>query len=122
MNLTPWALWDLATGAPAAGSEAIEIKEVLERALTAGDGPTHPGVLHMYIHLMEMAAHPEDALQVGDWLRDLGPDAGHLRQMPTHIDVLCVDDPRGVSANTPAIAVYEEVRAGEAAMTISTRD
>ena len=120
MNLTPWALWDLATGAPAAGSEAIEIKEVLERALTTDDGRTHPGVLHMYIHLMEMSAHPEDALQVGDWLRDLVPDAGHLRHMPTHIDVLCGDYPRVVSANTAAIAVDEKFRAREGAMNFYT--
>jgi tetratricopeptide (TPR) repeat protein len=120
MNLTPWALWDLATGAPAAGSEAIEIKEVLERALTVGDGQTHPGVLHMYVHLMEMSAHPEDALQVGDWLRDLVPDAGHLRHMPTHIDVLCGDYPRVVSANTAAIAVDEKFRAREGAMNFYT--
>jgi tetratricopeptide (TPR) repeat protein len=120
MNLTPWALWDLATGAPAAGSEAIEIKEVLERALTAGDGQTHPGVLHMYVHLMEMSAHPEDALRAGDWLRDLVPDAGHLRHMPTHIDVLCGDYPRVVSANTAAIAVDEKFRAREGAMNFYT--
>jgi tetratricopeptide (TPR) repeat protein len=120
MNLTPWALWDLATGAPAAGSEAIEIKEVLERALTTGDGQTHPGVLHMYIHLMEMSAHPEDALRAGDWLRDLIPDAGHLRHMPTHIDVLCGDYPRVVSANTAAIAVDEKFRAREGAMNFYT--
>jgi len=120
MNLTPWALWDLATGAPAAGSEAIEIEEVLERALTTDDGRTHPGVLHMYIHLMEMSAHPEDALQVGDWLRDLVPDAGHLRHMPTHIDVLCGDYPRVVSANTAAIAVDEKFRAREGAMNFYT--
>jgi tetratricopeptide (TPR) repeat protein len=120
MNLTPWALWDLATGAPAAGSEAIEIKEVLERALTVGDGQTHPGVLHMYVHLMEMSAHPEDALRAGDWLRDLVPDAGHLRHMPTHIDVLCGDYPRVVSANTAAIAVDEKFRAREGAMNFYT--
>ena len=120
MNLTPWALWDLATGAPAAGSEAIEIKEVLERALTAGDGQTHPGVLHMYVHLMEMSAHPEDALRAGDWLRDLIPDAGHLRHMATHIDVLCGDYPRVVSANTAAIAVDEKFRAREGAMNFYT--
>ena len=111
MNLTPWALWDQATGAPAAGSAAVEIKEVLERALTTDDGRTHPGVLHMYIHLMEMSARPEDALQAGDWLRDLVPDAGHLRHMPTHIDVLCGDYRRVVSANTAAIAADEKFRA-----------
>src|SRR5260370_242030 len=42
MNLTPWALWDLATGAPAAGSEAIQIQQVLDRSLTTADGPTRP--------------------------------------------------------------------------------
>jgi tetratricopeptide (TPR) repeat protein len=120
MNLTPWALWDLATGSPAAGSAAIEIKEVLERALTTGDGRTHPGVLHMYIHLMEMSAHPEDALRMGDWLRDLVPDAGHLRHMPTHIDVLCGDYRRVVSANTAAIAADEKFRAREGAMNFYT--
>jgi tetratricopeptide (TPR) repeat protein len=120
MNLTPWALWDLATGSPAAGSAAIEIKKVLERALTTHDGRTHPGVLHMYIHLMEMSARPEDALQVGDWLRDLVPDAGHLRHMPTHIDVLCGDYRRVVSANTAAIAADEKFRAREGAMNFYT--
>ena len=50
---------------------------------------THPGVLHMYIHLMEMSPYPERALRAADWLRELVPDAGHLQHMPTHIDVLC---------------------------------
>jgi len=120
MNLTPWALWDLATGSPAAGSAAIEIKAVLERALTTDDGRTHPGVLHMYIHLMEMSARPEDALRAGDWLRDLVPDAGHLRHMPTHIDMLCGDYRRVVSANTAAIAADEKFRAREGAMNFYT--
>jgi tetratricopeptide (TPR) repeat protein len=33
MNLTPWALWDLATGEPADGAGTVEAREVLERAL-----------------------------------------------------------------------------------------
>jgi tetratricopeptide (TPR) repeat protein len=74
----------------------------------------------MYVHLMEMSAHPEDALRAGDWLRDLVPDAGHLRHMPTHIDVLCGDYPRVVSANTAAIAVDEKFRAREGAMNFYT--
>jgi tetratricopeptide (TPR) repeat protein len=36
-----------------------------------------------------MSPHPERALDAADQLRDLVPDAGHLRHMPTHIDVLC---------------------------------
>ena len=120
MNLTPWALWDQATGEPAAGSGTIEAKEVLDRALARDDGRTHPGILHMYIHLMEMSPRPEDALRAGDWLLDLVPDAGHLRHMPTHLDVLCGDYRRVVSANTAAIAADEKFRDRAGAMNFYT--
>ena len=43
----------------------------------------------MYVHLMEMSPHPEKALKAGDALTELVPDAGHLKHMATHIDVLC---------------------------------
>ena len=42
---------------------------VLERALANPASRTHPGVLHMYIHLMEMSPTPELALRPGDFLR-----------------------------------------------------
>src|SRR5436305_712720 len=69
LNLTPWALWDIATGEPAQGAATLEAKTVLERGLAGPEGRAHPGVLHMYIHLMEMSARPEDALAAGDLLR-----------------------------------------------------
>ncbi len=103
MNLTPWALWDTRTGEPAPGAATTEIRAVLERALAAPGGRAHPGLLHFYIHLMEMSAHPEDTLWAGDLLRDLAPDAGHLRHMPTHLDVLCGDYRRVVASNSAAI-------------------
>ena len=62
MNLTPWALWDQTTGQPAAGAATAEARAVLERALAHPGGRAHPGILHMYIHLMEMSPHPEGAL------------------------------------------------------------
>jgi len=68
MNLTPWALWDTATGEPAAGAATLEAKAVLDQALAGPEGQAHPGILHMYIHLMEMSARPADALQAGDLL------------------------------------------------------
>jgi hypothetical protein len=120
MNLTPWALWDQATGQPAAGSGTAEAKAVLERALASDGGRAHPGVLHMYIHLMEMSARPEDALQAGDLLRERVPDAGHLRHMPTHLDVLCGDYRSVVSANSAAIAADEKFRARRGAMNFYT--
>ena len=119
MNLTPWALWDQATG-EAGGAATIEAKEVLERALARDDACAHPGILHLYIHLMEMSARPEDALRVGDWLRDLTPDAGHLRHMPTHLDVLCGDYRRVVSSNNAAIVADEKFAAREGAMNFYT--
>ncbi len=59
----------------------------------------HPGLLHMYIHLMEMSPTPEKALRHGDRLVDLVPDAGHLVHMATHIDVLCGDYQNVVARN-----------------------
>ena len=120
MNLTPWALWDQVTGEPAAGSGTIEAKDALERALNRADGRQHPGILHMYIHLMEMSARPEDALWAGDLLRDLVPDAGHLRHMPTHLDVLCGDYRQVVSSNTAAIAADQKFVTHEGAMNMYT--
>jgi tetratricopeptide (TPR) repeat protein len=89
MNRTPWQLWDLATGEPRDGASTIEARQVLERALEHPASRVHPGVLHLYIHLLEMSPCPERALRAADWLRGLVPDAGHLQHMSTHIDVLC---------------------------------
>lgn len=89
MNRTPWNMWDLPTGAPYPGADTLECKALLERAMTLPGGMAHPGVLHLYVHLMEMSPTPELALKAGDVLRTLVPDAGHLVHMPTHIDILC---------------------------------
>ncbi|MDX6752280.1 hypothetical protein SH611_20945 [Geminicoccaceae bacterium 1502E] len=103
MNRTPWALWDLATGGIADGASTGEAKQVMEKALERPEALAHPGLLHMYIHLMEMSPEPERALKAADALRDLVPDAGHLQHMPTHIDVLCGHYERVLSSNDRAI-------------------
>jgi tetratricopeptide (TPR) repeat protein len=90
LNLTPWKMWDLPTGLPAEGAATVEAQTILEDAMSnQKDAMAHPGILHLYVHLMEMSPTPEDALRAGDVLRTLVPDAGHLVHMPTHIDVLC---------------------------------
>src|SRR6056297_3497813 len=90
LNLTPWKMWDLPSGQPAAGARTVEAQTVLEEALEGDPSAMHhPGLLHLYVHLMEMSPFPEKALKAGDALRRLVPDAGHLIHMPTHIDVLC---------------------------------
>jgi tetratricopeptide (TPR) repeat protein len=90
LNITPWKMWDLKTGGPAEGALTEEAQAVLEEAMSSEPAAwRHPGLLHLYVHLMEMSPFPEKALKAGDVLRTLVPDSGHLIHMPTHIDVLC---------------------------------
>ncbi|MEU3601898.1 hypothetical protein ABZ714_24720 [Streptomyces sp. NPDC006798] len=120
MNLTPWQLWNLRTGEPAAGARTSEAKEVLESALATPAGRNHPGVVHLYVHVMEMSPFPEQALAVADRLRGLVPDAGHLAHMPSHLEVLCGDYRRVVSDNDAAIAVDAKVLERSGAMNFYT--
>jgi tetratricopeptide (TPR) repeat protein len=120
MNVTPWQLWDLRSGEPAPGAHTPEARRVLELALERPAGTVHPGVLHMYIHLMEMSPHPERALRAADSLRVLVPDGGHLLHMPTHIDVLCGDYRRVVASNSDAIAADQRFLAREGPMNFYT--
>lgn len=104
MNRTPWRLWDLPSGQPAEGANTLEAVDVLETAFGQIEGAwEHPGLLHMYVHLMEMSPFPERALRHGDRLSTLVPDAGHLLHMATHIDVLCGDYQNVVDRNSTAI-------------------
>lgn len=116
MNRTPWELWDLPSGEPAEGAGTLEAIAVLETAFDTTDGAwQHPGLLHMYIHLMEMSPHPERALRQGDALSTLVPDAGHLLHMATHIDVLCGDYQNVVSRNHTATLTDAKFLAAEGA-------
>ncbi|MCB0072677.1 MAG: hypothetical protein KDE20_14505, partial [Caldilineaceae bacterium] len=108
INRTPWQLWNTETGEAAEGADTLEAMEVLERAIAqieATNAPPHPGLYHVYIHTVEMSPYPERALHVADQLRELVPDAGHLKHMPSHIDILCGDYYNAVKANQRAIAV-----------------
>ncbi len=107
LNRTPWKMWDLRTAGVADGAGTAEAREVLERAMREDAAAMrHPGILHLYVHLMEMSPFPELALKAGDVLRTLVPDAGHLIHMPTHIDIQCghyhnvlVDNQRAIAAD-----------------------
>ncbi|CAG8426001.1 unnamed protein product [Penicillium salamii] len=113
MNVTPWALWDLKTGQPAPGTKTLLIKRILDKALERDETFDHPGILHLYIHLMEMSPTPEIALHIADYLRGLVPDAGHLEHMPTHIDILCGEYRRAIASNTSAIRADEKFLANQ---------
>lgn len=90
MDETPWLMWDLPSGRPAKGAGTEECMRLLETAFnTMPKAWDHPGLLHLYVHLMEMSPFPQKALRAGDRLRQIVPESGHLIHMPTHLDVLC---------------------------------
>ena len=106
MNRTPWQLWDARSGKPAEDADTLECRAVLEKGIAnvaAAGASRHPGLLHLYIHLMEMSPVPEVALRAADDLRHLVPDAGHLKHMATHIDVLCGNYQDVVAGNSSGI-------------------
>jgi tetratricopeptide (TPR) repeat protein len=89
LNQTPWKMWDIWDSAAAKGADTVQVQKLLEKFVDTPKGRVHPGILHLYVHLMEMSPTPEKALMAGDRLRVLVPDAGHLIHMPTHIDIQC---------------------------------
>lgn len=112
MNRTPWKLWDFRDGVPNQEASTSEVVEILEHAFDSDPKSwDHPGLLHLYIHAMEMSPHPERALRHGDRLQDLVPDAGHLVHMATHIDVQCGDYLSTLERNLAAADVDRKFKA-----------
>lgn len=95
-------------GKPYKDAPTLQVKTILENSFQRPGGLQHPGLLHLYIHLMEMSPTPEAALPIADNLRGLIPDAGHLQHMPSHLDVLCGDWRRSVASNTDAVKADEK--------------
>ncbi len=121
MDLTPWQMWDLRTGQPAPKAGTPEVRALLEGAMQGLPGAmAHPGILHLYVHLMEMSPFPEKALPAADVLRTLVPDAGHLVHMPTHIDVLCGNYHDALHWNQAAIAADRKYLDREGVMNFYT--
>jgi tetratricopeptide (TPR) repeat protein len=123
MTRTPWALWDLRSGEPAETASTLEAIDVLETAMQRAEltgGEAHPGVLHMYIHVMEMSPFPEKALRACDKLRQLVPGSGHLSHMPSHIDVRCGHYYEAVVSNNRAIEADRVYLANEGAINFHT--
>lgn len=108
MNLSAWDLWDLRTGEPTPGARSLEAKAVLDAALAQDGAYSHPGILHLYIHLMEMSKSPELALVAADHLRNLIPESGHLVHMPSHLDILVGDYRRAIASNADACLADEK--------------
>ena len=80
MDLRPWNYWTR-DGQPY--DETREIQASLEQVLASNK--SHPGALHLWIHLWEPTDTPERAEAEADRLLPLMPGAGHIVHMPAHI-------------------------------------
>lgn len=111
MTRTPWKLWDIDRGEPSAGADTLETLTLLDTGLNLilerGDAP-HVGILHMYIHALEMSPTPERALKAADQLFDLCPDVGHLQHMPAHIYVICGQYEDAIRVSRKAITADDQ--------------
>ncbi|KAJ5102634.1 TPR domain protein [Penicillium argentinense] len=101
------------SGLPIEGSPVHKVRKVFDIALKHEKAETHPGILHFWIHFMEMSFEPGIVLPAADKLRSLVPDGGHIHHMPTHIDVLVGDYRRSVDSNTAAVIADEKYLAKE---------
>lgn len=122
VTCTPRQLWNIGTGKPNPDSLTEQALAVLEPALERirQEERPHPGILHMYIHALEMSPFPEKALWVADMLRGHAPDAGHLEHMPAHIYVLCGDYARSVEQSRRAVAADDKYLAHAGAQNFYT--
>jgi tetratricopeptide (TPR) repeat protein len=94
MIMSPWSYWG-SDGQPEGGFE--EVIEALDRS--AELHPEHPGVNHLYIHIVEASPNPERALPHAKRLETLMPTAGHVVHMPSHIYVRTGNYVRAIEMN-----------------------
>jgi tetratricopeptide (TPR) repeat protein len=102
MCTRPRRLWDLDTG-KTTGKDIDEARAALEKGLALPGGREHPGICHLYIHMMEMSPFPELALSAADQLRRLVPEGSHMQHMSTHVDIACGDYRRAIDSNMDAV-------------------
>ena len=82
MSIQRWNYWD-DQGEPI--SETLSVAKALEHIMSKD--LSHPGVLHLHIHLIEASAEPERALVAANNLERTIPIVGHVVHMPSHIYV-----------------------------------
>ncbi|KAJ5121702.1 TPR domain protein [Penicillium atrosanguineum] len=108
-------MYAVQTGAPIESSPVHKVRAIFDAALANRASDNHPGILHFWIHFMEMSYVPGITLPAADRLRHLVPDGGHIHHMPTHIDVLVGDYRRSIDSNTTAVNADEKYLAKQGA-------
>lgn len=94
MSIGKWDYWDK-DGNPK--DETIPVAEALEHIISKNK--SHPGVLHLHIHLIEASLEPERALVSADALEATVPIGGHVVHMPAHIYVRVGQYDKAIDSN-----------------------
>lgn len=81
MMSTPWTYYSSVDGS------ALPLVDRALAVMETGmaQDPSHPGLTHLHIHLLEASFEPERAVPSADRLESLTPMAGHMVHMPGHI-------------------------------------
>lgn len=82
MCIGRWDYWD-SEGNPK--DETLPVAQALQHIID--QDTSHPGTLHLHIHLLEASLEPEKALVSANALEATVPIAGHVVHMPAHIYV-----------------------------------
>ncbi|HCP50747.1 MAG TPA: hypothetical protein DIT73_11000 [Gammaproteobacteria bacterium] len=100
MSIRRWDYWD-SDGNPK--DETLSVAEALEYNIARD--LSHPGVLHLHIHLIEASLEPERALVSADALEATVPIGGHVVHMPAHIYVRVGQYGKAIDSNIRSQAV-----------------
>jgi len=100
MSIRRWDYWD-SDGNPK--DETLPVAEALEYNIARD--LSHPGVLHLHIHLIEASLEPERALVSANALEATVPIGGHVVHMPAHIYVRVGQYGKAIDNNVRSQAV-----------------
>ena len=103
MSIRRWDYWDK-EGNPK--DETIPVAEALERIISKN--LSHPGTLHLHIHLIEASLEPERALVSANALEATVPIVGHIVHMPAHIYVRVGQYGKAIENNVRSQAVDKQ--------------
>lgn len=103
MNESPWIYWEPDGRTPAGriGKAVALVEQVL------ADNPSHPGAIHLYIHLLEASVMPTKVEPYAEIMEGLMPGAGHMVHMPSHIYYRIGRYLDSLNVNVKAVAVDE---------------
>lgn len=89
-------------------NSTLKIQSILESHISSPAGSDQIGLLHLYIHTMEMSPIPSLAVDASNNLLSLVRDLPHLIHMPSHIYIQNGDYAGAIHSNQLAVLADEK--------------